>query len=172
MPYNSVTKILQANCVLQTKNYVPLRQMWLTRLFTELANSHEKYCLTIDCSFVNKNGPGRFRTQVDNPEKQVCYFTKLNYDKFFNTFLSNRIKTAEFENKIYFKIERIRSADGLQTFTVKKRFENGTSGAESNELQHNEQIGSGKTSKRHSETTEYFYRRNRKSARPQFLDEQ
>ena len=171
VPYNSVTKILQANGVLQTKNYVPLRQMWLTRLFTELANSHEKHCLTIDCSFVNKNGPGRFRTQADNPEKQVCYFAKLNDDKFFNTFLSNRIKAAEFENKIYFKIERIRSADGLQTFTAKKRFENGTSGAESNKLQHSEQIGSGKTSKRHSETTEYFYRRNRKSARPQFLDE-
>ena len=169
--YNSVTKILQANCVLQTKNYVPLRQMWLIRLFTELANSHEKHCLTIDCSFLNKNGPGRFRTHADNPEKQVCYFAKLNDDKSFNTFLSNQIKTTEFENKIYFKIERIRSADGLQTFTVKKRFENGTSGAESNELQHSEQIGSGKTSKRHSETTEYFYRRNRKSARPQFLDE-
>ena len=169
VPLSSVTKILQSNCISRTKKYIPVRQLWLTRLFIELANSNEKHCLTIDCSFVNKNGPGRFRTQADNPEKQVCYFAKLNDDEFFNTFLSNRIKATEFENKIYFKIERIRSEDGLQTFTIKKSLENGTNGAESNEFQSIEQSGSGKKTKRHSETTEYFYRR-RKSARPQFLN--
>ena len=169
VPLSSVTKILQSNCVSQTKKYIPVRQLWLTRLFIELANSNEKHCLTIDCSFVNKNRPGRFRMQADNPEKQVCYFAKLNDDEFFNTFLSNRIKATEFENKIYFKIERVRSADGLQTFTIKKSLENGTNGAESNEFQSIEQSGSGKKTKRHSETTEYFYR-IRKSAGPQFLN--
>ena len=168
VPFNSVTKILQANCVSRGKTYIPVRLLWLTRLFTELANSHEKHCLTIDCSYLNKNGPGQFRTQAENPEKQVCYFAKANDDKFFNTFLSNRIKTAEYENKIYFKIERIRSADGSQTFSVKKTLENGTSRAGSSDLQFNEQSGGG--TKRSSDVVEYFFRRDRKSARPQFLD--
>ena len=144
--------------------------MWLIRLFTELAISHEKHCLTLDCSYLNKNGPGRYRTRAENPEKQVCYFAKPNDDKFFNTFLSNRIKTAEYEDKIYFQIERIRSADGSHTFSVRKTPENGTGRAGSSNFQpsEHEQIGIG--SKRPSDTAEYFFRRDRKSARPQFLD--
>ena len=129
VPFNSVSKILQANCISRGKGYIPVRSLWLTRLFTELANSHEKHCLTLDCSYLNKNGPGRYRTRAENPEKQVCYFAKPNDDKFFNTFLSNRIKTAEYEDKIYFQIERIRSADGSHTFSVRKTPENGTSRA-------------------------------------------
>ena len=76
VPFNSVSKILQSNCISRSKSYIPVRSLWLTRLFTELANSHEKHCLTLDCSYLNKNGPGRFRTRAENPEKQVCYFGK------------------------------------------------------------------------------------------------
>ena len=86
VPFNSVSKILHANCISRGKSYIPVRSLWLTRLFTELANSHEKHCLTLDCSYLNKNGPGRYRTRAENPEKQVCYFAKPNDDKFFNTF--------------------------------------------------------------------------------------
>ena len=46
------------------------------RVFTDLANTDELHCLTIDGSGVNKNGSGRYRTQADDPEKQVCYFNK------------------------------------------------------------------------------------------------
>ena len=122
VPFNSVSKILQANCISQSKGYIPVRLLWLTRLFTELANSHEKHCLTIDCSYTNVNGPGRFRTQAENPEKQVCYFGKPNEDKFYNRFLSWRIKSENYENEIYFQIEKIRSADGSETFSAKKHW--------------------------------------------------
>ena len=80
VPHNTVTKIIQSNCVLQSKKYVPARSLWLNRVFTDLANSHEKHCLTIDCGYINKNGPGRYRSSADNPEKQVCYFNKPNDD--------------------------------------------------------------------------------------------
>ena len=50
--------------------------MWLNRVFTDLANTNEQHCFTIDCSGGNKNGPGRYRTQADDPEKQICYFNK------------------------------------------------------------------------------------------------
>ena len=118
---------------------------------------------------MNQNGPGRFRTQAENPEKQVCYFAKPAVDKFYNTFLSRRIKGEDYENKIYFQIERIRSTDGSQTFSAKKTLENGTSRAGCSDLQSREQTGRG--TKRFSDTAEYFFRRDRKSARPQFLDE-
>ena len=49
VPHNSVSKIIQANCISQSKGYVPMRSLWLNRVFTDLANSHEKHCLTIDC---------------------------------------------------------------------------------------------------------------------------
>ena len=39
VPFNSVSKILQANCISRGKGYMPVRLLWLTRLFTELANT-------------------------------------------------------------------------------------------------------------------------------------
>ena len=58
VPHNTVAKIIQSNCILQSKKYVPARSLWLNRVFTDLANRHEKHCLTIDCGYINKNGPG------------------------------------------------------------------------------------------------------------------
>ena len=80
LPHNTVAKIIQSNCILQSKKYVPVRLLWLNRVFTDLSNSHEKHCLKIDCGYINKNGPGRYRSSADNPEKQVCYFNKPNDD--------------------------------------------------------------------------------------------
>ena len=59
VPDNTVWKIIQSICILQTKRYVPARSLWLNRIFTDLENSHEKHFLTIDCGYINKNGPGR-----------------------------------------------------------------------------------------------------------------
>ena len=92
VPHNTVSKILQSNCITQTKKYVPVRSLWLNRVFTDLANSHEKHCLTIDCSYENNNGPGRYRSSVDNPDEQLCYFNKPNDDEYYNIFTSKRIK--------------------------------------------------------------------------------
>ena len=56
--HNTVAKIIQTKCILQTKKYVPARSLWLNRVFSDLANSREKHSLTIDCGNINKNGPG------------------------------------------------------------------------------------------------------------------
>ena len=74
VPHNTVAKIIQSNCILQSKKYAPARSLWLNRVFTDLANSHEKHCLTIDCGYINKNGPGHCRLTI--LKKQVCYFNK------------------------------------------------------------------------------------------------
>ena len=39
IPYNTVAKIIQSNCILQSKKYVPARSLWLSRVFTNIANS-------------------------------------------------------------------------------------------------------------------------------------
>ena len=72
----------------------------LIGIFTDLANSHEKHCLTTDCGYINKNGPGRYRSSADNPEKQVCYFNKPNDDAFYNTFISERMKGKKIDDRI------------------------------------------------------------------------
>ena len=77
--------------------------MWLNRLFINLANQDEKTYLPIDCSGNNKNGPGRYRTQTGNPEEQVCYFNEPRNDQVYNIFISERIKSGNFEKGIYFK---------------------------------------------------------------------
>ena len=111
MPYNTVAKILQSNCRQTTKNYVLARSLWLNRVFSDLSDTDERHCLTINCSGVNKNSPGRYRTQAGDPLKQVCYFNKPRDDELYNVFISNRIKTENFSNGIYFKINRIQGKD-------------------------------------------------------------
>ena len=111
VPYNMVAKILQSNCRQTTKKYVPVCSMWMSRVFVDLANTEEWHCLTIDCSGINKNGPGRYRTQASDPEKQVCYFNQPRDDELYNVFISNRIKARNFSNGIYFKIIRVQGKD-------------------------------------------------------------
>ena len=72
MPYNTVAKILQNNFRQTTKRYGSAPSVWLNRFFADPTNTDERHCLTIDGSGVNKNGPGRYITRADDPEKQVC----------------------------------------------------------------------------------------------------
>ena len=174
VPFNSISKIIQSNCILQSKKYVPVRSLWLSRVFNDLANSHERHCLTLDCGYQNRNGPGRFRSSADNPEKQVCYFNKPGDDVFYNTFISERIKEGEFANKIYFKIEKVRGHNEKENFDAKKLLEDDTESVESNrlyDLSKSEQNGIGLQSgnKRSCNSFANFYSRKRKSARPKFI---
>ena len=91
-----------------------------------MANSGEKHCLTIDCITENRNGPGRYRTLADNPDQQVCYFNKPQDDIFYNVFISKRIKAENFDQGIYFKIEKVRRNTEKESFDAKKTLEDGT----------------------------------------------
>ena len=74
VPYQTNARLLLSNVVRTTKKYLPDRSLWINKLFIELTNDNEKTCYTIECSGVNGNGPARFRTEANNPDKQVCYF--------------------------------------------------------------------------------------------------
>ena len=169
VPHNTVAKIIQSNCILQSKKYVPARSLWLNRVFTDLANSHEKHCLTIDCGYINKNGPGRYRSSADNPEKQVFYFNKPNDDVFCNTFISERIKGEIFDDGIYFKIEKVTGKTDKEDFDAKRSLEDGESNARSSGFfddSKTEQNGAG--TKRYGDSFEHLYRKHWRSARPKF----
>ena len=171
MPHNNVGKIIQSNCALQSKKYFPARSLWLNRVFTDLANSRGKLCLTTDCGYINKNGPGRYSSSADNPEKQVCYFNKPNDDFFYNTFTCERIKGEKYDEGIYFKIEKVRGKTDKENFDAKKTLEDGTSNARSSEFFNDskpEQNGTG--TKRYGDSSEHLCRKHsRRSAKPKFL---
>ena len=118
---------MQRNCISQSKKYVPVRSLWLNRVFADLANSHEKHCLTIDYSYKNKNGPAQYRSVADNPNEPVCYFNKPNDDEYYNVFISKRIKAEYFSEGIYFKIERVRGKTEKENFDTKKTLGDGAS---------------------------------------------
>ena len=121
--------------------------MWLNRVFTDLANTNEKHCLTVDCSNKNKNGPGQYRTSADNPDQWVCHFNKPHDDDFYNVFISKRIKAEIFNEGIYFKIEKVRGKTEKENFDVKKTLEDGTSNDRFSKLfsiSKSEQSGAGK----------------------------
>ena len=168
VPHNA--KIIQSNCILQSKKHVSARLLWLNRVFTDLANSHEKHCLTIDCGYINKNGPGRYRSSTENPEKQVCYFNKPNGDVFYNTFISERIKGKKIDDRIYFKIEKVSGKTDKENFDPKRTLEDGPSNARSSKFFDDskpEQNGAG--TKRYGDSFEHLYKKHRRSARPKFL---
>ena len=74
VPYSTVAKILQSKCRQASKIYIPAWPMWLNRVFTDLAITHKRYCLTTDSSGVNKNGNVRYRTQADDRETTGLLF--------------------------------------------------------------------------------------------------
>ena len=106
---NSVKRILDGACVRKTTKYIPRTSLWINRLFIELANKNGKVCLTLDCSNTNRDGPSRFRSEADNPDKQVCYFNTVADEQVYNEFIAKRIKSKELKNDIQFKITDVKS---------------------------------------------------------------
>ena len=158
VPLTTVKKVLEANCIRSNNKYIPVNSLWVTKLFIKLANEEsEKTCLTIDCSGLNPNGPGRFRTDASNALTQTCFFNKADQDSLFNTFISKRIKPDN-DDKILFEIEGLKTNADRETYNPTQELEN---------LQRNglpnasdEQDGAGFTNK---------FKPKWKSARPRFL---
>ena len=113
---NSVKRILEGVCVRKTTKYIPRTSLWINRLFIELANKNEKVCLTLDCSNTNRDGPSRFRSEADNPDKQVCYFNTVADEQVYNEFIAKRIKSKELQNEIQFEITDVKSKSNKSVF--------------------------------------------------------
>ena len=109
VPLNAVKRILDGVCVRKTTKYIPRTSLWINRLFIELANKNEKVCLTLDCSNTNRDGPSRFRSEADNPDKQVCYFNTPTDEQVYNEFIARRIKSKELKEEIQFEITEVKS---------------------------------------------------------------
>ena len=107
VPISSVKKILELSCIRKTIKCIPQSSLWISRLFIELANKNDKVCLTLDCSNINTDGPGRFRTKADNPETQFCYFNTINDEQVFNQFISKRINSEKSTNEHLFEIVEV-----------------------------------------------------------------
>ena len=150
----------------QQKN-VPAHSMW--KLLCQQLT--ERHCFRIDYSGVNKNSHGRYRTQADNPEKQVCYFNKPHDDKLYNVFISKRIKTENFSNSIYFKIDRVQGK--YETFDAEKTLKQDSAHDRFSKFDTDpEPDFNGRVRVRkqgYEETFEHSNGRTRKSARPRFL---
>ena len=65
--------------------------------------------MTLDCYNTNRDGPGRFRSEADNPDNQLCYFNSANDEKVYNEFVSKRIKSSDPENNFHFEIVEVKN---------------------------------------------------------------
>ena len=121
VPFNNVKKILEGASIRKTSKYIPQSALWISRLFIELASRNEKVCLTLDCSNTNRDGPGRFHTEADNPEFQSCYFNSANY----NEFICERIKAGGSKKSFQFKIIELKSRTNSElTFDASEELRN------------------------------------------------
>ena len=108
VPLSAVKRILDGVCVRKTTKYIPRTSLWINRLFIELANKNEKVCLTLDCSNTNRDGPSRFRSEADNPDKQVCYFNTPTDGQVYNEFRARRIKSKELKEEFSLKLQKLK----------------------------------------------------------------
>ena len=125
VPFNSVKKILEGACIRKTNKYIPQSALWISRLFIELANQNRKVCLTLDCSNTNRDGPGRFSTEADNPETQSCYFNSAKDEQVYNEFVSQRIKTSACDKTFQFEIAELKNKNNSDlTFEASEELRN------------------------------------------------
>ena len=59
-------KNLSSYCNRYTYQYIPHRDLWLSRLYFEISNSPENKCLTIDMRHLNNLGRSKVRTGAKN----------------------------------------------------------------------------------------------------------
>ena len=112
-------RILESVIIRETRKYILLSALWISRLFIKLANRNDRVCLTLDCSGVKKEGPGRFTTEADKPDSQTCYFNVANDEQSYNEFVSQPINNGEEDDRIQFKIIHAKSkANRWETFDV------------------------------------------------------
>ena len=102
-------RILESVCIRKTRKYIRQSALWITRLFIELANRNGRVCLILDCSSINKDEPGRFRTKADKPDFQTCYLNVANDKQSHDEFVSRRINKNESNNRIQFNIIHLKS---------------------------------------------------------------
>ena len=78
VPIGTIKKALEANCIRKTTKYIPVNSLWITKLFIQLANNEsDKTCLTIYCTGLNSNDPGRFRQPLQILIAKLVFLIKL-----------------------------------------------------------------------------------------------
>ena len=89
---------------------------------------------------MNPNGPGRFRTEVDNLIRKTCYFNIQNNDQLFNVFINKRINNKNLSDEIYFEIGRVKRNTNMKTFDkdleLGNLIQNGTNDYRCSQLRH------------------------------------
>ena len=105
----SVRKILEGVCIRKTTKYILQSVLWISRLFIELENRNNRVCLILDCPGMNKDSPATFRTEVDRPDFQTCYFNVTNNEQILNEFVSKQRSESESNDRIHFRIIHLKS---------------------------------------------------------------
>ena len=97
----NISKLLTNNCDRETLKYIPKRELWINRLYFEIANRKDYSCLTIDCG---KRGPSKYRTEVYNNVRQTCFFSQKKKNRVFGRFTLH-ILEPDNRDSLIFKIE-------------------------------------------------------------------
>ena len=79
-------RILESVRIRNTRRYILEAGLLISRIFSELANRNDRVCLTLDCSGINKDRPGRLRTEAEKPDFQTCYFNVVDDEQSCNEF--------------------------------------------------------------------------------------
>ena len=97
----NLSKLLSNNCDRETLKYIPKRELWINRLYFEIANRKDYSCLTIDCG---KSCPSKYRTEAENNVQQTWFFSQKKKDRVFDRFTLHNLEPDN-RDSLIFKIE-------------------------------------------------------------------
>ena len=97
----NLSKLLSNNCDRETLKYIPKRELWINKLYFEIANRKDYSCLTID---YGKSGPSKYRTEANNKVQQTCFCSQKKKDSVFDRFTSHNLDPDN-RDSLIFKIE-------------------------------------------------------------------
>ena len=91
----NVLQILLISCSRESNTYIPKNNLWLNRIFLNLAYGNKNDCLTVGCCRINPNGLWKYKTNVGNALDQLCYFKVKSRNKLYCAIASKRVKNSE-----------------------------------------------------------------------------
>ena len=81
--------------------------------------------MTLDCSGINKDGPGRLRTEADKPDFVKLVILMLLMMNRTMSFVSQRINSSKADGRIQFKIIHLKSkTNSEETFDATEELRN------------------------------------------------
>ena len=105
-----VKRILESVCIRKTRKCIPQLALWISRPSIEFSQlNRQGLPQTLDCSSINKDRPGKFRTKGTNQIFKLIISMLLMMNRAIMKFISQCINSSKTYDRSQFNIIHLKS---------------------------------------------------------------